>query len=100
MNEPLREIEGTWEEVMTHEAELHGHQVKLTVLDLNNTSHTNTDVTVLPRGSYGRILQGLHLADLESGINKSDIELEEGDLWDVISAERARWRKLAQEKSE
>jgi len=33
MSEPLREIEGTWEEVVLHEAELRGHHVKLTVFD-------------------------------------------------------------------
>ena len=28
-----QEIEGTWEEVMTHAADLEGHRVKVTVLD-------------------------------------------------------------------
>lgn len=113
MSEPLREIEGTWEEVAAHEAELRGHQVKLTVLDGNGATpeapipvHTDNPLETLDRdqllglrrprignGTGSEILQWLReTADVEDDTS--------GDLWETLAEERAIRRQMAQEAKE
>ncbi len=36
MKQPILELEGTWEEIRSHDAELAGHKVRLTVLDVQS----------------------------------------------------------------
>ncbi len=64
MNEPLQEIEGTWEEVAAHEAELRGRQVKLLIVDSKDAARTTPDAASLPRGSDARIVAGLRQSPL------------------------------------
>jgi len=92
MSESMREIEGTWEEVVLHDAELCGHHVRLTILDENGADHSRVQETASPRGSFARI---------EAGLSRFPADHDENrDIWEVIASERTVWRKMAQEKRE
>ena len=92
MNEAVRELEGTWEEIVTHGTELRGHHIKVTVFNGKHSSQAILASSPLERGSYERIMQGLQQFPLEPD--------NAPDLWEVIAEERAAWRKMAQENSE
>jgi hypothetical protein len=56
MNTPVAELEGTWEEIMAHAAELAGHRVRVTVLE--NGAEAPVDRTSLPE-THQRMLEWL-----------------------------------------
>lgn len=91
MDKELIEIEGTWEQIITHESELQGHHVRVTILNDKPGSPEVPDVPFLERGSYERILQGMKPLPIEEG---------ERDLWEVILEERTLRRGIEQNKSE
>ena len=94
MNEPLQEIEGTWEEVAAHEAELYGHQVKLTILDAgvvetqtSKHSDLNTQEAAAPSAIPGKNAAGV-VTDVDAFFAGLPTVEDGGELWNAI-AQRA-----------
>ncbi|OCR01479.1 hypothetical protein BCD67_18450 [Oscillatoriales cyanobacterium USR001] len=70
MTSPLLELEGTWEEILTHTSELAGHRVRVTVISDNEPLKSAEDC----------FRQGWHEA-----MTGQTIPLSE--LWEGIDAE-------------
>jgi len=105
MSEPLREIEGMWEEVAARGTEFVGRRVRLLLLD-----DRQQDFILLPRPAPtpAQASLGIMPAAIGNGRGtdilrfaqtlKKDIATDDGkELWEAIAENRAERRKLAEE---
>ena len=95
MSEPLREIEGTWEEVVLHEAELRGHHVKLTVFDGNGMEQEASPAS--------DTFKGKPITDFDAylaSIPHIDNDAEFAAFEVAIAKERSERRRIASETAD
>jgi hypothetical protein len=93
MDEPIREIEGTWEEIVTHSKRFAGRRVRLTLLD---TSEGKDGIVIpeRPEPTSEQMVLGIRPAAIGSGTYEgimhivrtlSVLQDEDNDLMEVLS---------------